>query len=239
MKSDEKGNSAKIAMWYRDIPVTLDILESIEGKVTKECWRYLVGKICKQESEKRRDEERVFDIYEQMGINFNYSSSGIKKVVNYSTSVDRMQKYLPDIVAEILNGRTRLSAVDTIALVKLNFAEINEVMIRLSSEKTLPKIIINELKAMRTKTKRRGRPKNVTEESARASVKDNPAYDPDAQINTLVFTIPSWVSMIERASSSSNFDEVSPNARDRFLIELQKLTAATETVATLLSEGKQ
>lgn len=237
MKTDKKGNSAKLAMWYRDIPVTLDILESIEGNVSKECWRYLVGKICKQESEKRRDKERVSDIYEQVGRSFGYSSSGIQKIVSYSASVDRMQKHLPDFVSEILNGMTRLTAEDTVALAKLNFAEIKEVMTRLPSENTLPKTIISEQKALRTITKCPRRSKRKITELPRASVKDTPPHDPDAQVNALAYTIPSWVSMIERTFSSSNVEYSSPSARGRLSTELLKLIDTANTVSELLSEG--
>ena len=237
MNYDEKENSANIAMWYRDIPFTLDELANIEGKVTKECWKYLVGKICKNEREKRRDNERVCDIYEHMGSIFGYTNTSLKKVVNYTNSVDRIHKFLPDIAAEILNGKIRISAIDTIALAKLDFAEIADVITRISNEKTLAKIIINEQKALRKKTKRRGRPKRIIEEVPRASIKDTPIYNPDAHINTLVYTIPSWISMIERAFDSSEVNEISSSARAKLKIEINKLNTALETMSALLTEG--
>ena len=237
MKYDEKGNSANIAMWYRDITFTLDELANIEGKVTKECWKYLVGKICKMEREKHRENERVCDIYKRMGNIFGYIHTSVKKVVNYTNAIDRIHRFLPDIAADILNGKIRISTMDTIALAKLNFTEINNVVLRLSNENTLAKIIITEQMALRKKTKRPGRPKRITEETPRISIKDTPTYDPDAQINTLTYTIPTWVSMVERTFTASDFNEISSNARKRLAEELNKLTAVAETVTALLTEG--
>ena len=236
-KSDEKEHSANIAMWYRDIPFTLDELANIEGKVTKECWKYLVGKICKNEREKRRDNERVCDIYEQMGNIFGYIHTSLKKVVNYTNAIDRIHRFLPNIAADILNGKIRISTIDTIVLAKLDFTEINDVILRLSNENTLAKIIIAEQKALRKKTKRPGRPKRIIDETPRVSIKDTPTYDPDAQINALAYTIPTWVSMVERTFTASDLNEISSNARKRLAEELKKLTVSVETAKTLLTEG--
>lgn len=238
MRSDDKGNSAKIAMWYRDIPFTLDELTNIEGKVTKECWKYLIGKMCLTEKSKHSDNERVSDIYERLGRVFGYVYPSLKRLVNYTNAIDRIQRILPDIASDILNGKIRLSLPDTIILSKMEFPEICNIIERLSNEKTLAKIIINEQKALRKKTKRPGRPKRITDEAPRVSIKDTPTHDPDAQTNTLAYTIPSWISMVERTFAASNFNEISLSARNRLVEELNKLTAAAETVTALLQEEK-
>lgn len=238
MRTDETGNSANIAMWYRNIPISLGEMKNIEGEVTKECWKYLIGKLYLSEKEKRRSSERVVDILDQLGNAFGYTGASIKNLAIFSCVVDRIIKSLPDIAADILNGKTRLAEKNIYALAKMDFVEINAVMERLENETLSAKIIIEEQKALRTKTKRPSRPKRIIAEVPRASVKDTPAFDPDAQINALAYTVPSWVSMIERAFTSSEFNEISQNARDRLARELHKLTAAAETVATLLSEVK-
>ena len=239
MKTDETGNSANIAMWYRNIPITLEEVKNFEGKVAKECWKYLIGKLCISEKEKRRDEERVVDILDQLGDTFGYTGKSIKNLALFSGVIDRIINLLPDIAADILNGKTRLAEKNIYALAKLDFVEISAVMERLENETLPAKIIIEEQKALRKKTRRPGRPKRIIINAPRASVKDTPAYDPDAQLNALSYTIPSWVSMIERTFSSSEFNNISANARDRLSIELQKLTDAAETVSALLLEVKR
>jgi len=238
MRSDEKGNSARIAMWYKDVPITSEILTTLEGEITKESWKYLIGKMCLAEKNKRSDNERVSDIYEQIGKDFGYVHPSLKRLVNYANAIDRIQKILPEIASDILNGKTRLSLPDAIILAKMEFPDICNIVMRLTSEKTPAAIIFSEQQALKKKVERRGRPKKVNPEIPRASVKDTPTYDPDAQINGLAFTIPSWVSMIERAFAASDFSAVSPCVLDRFVGELKKLTVAAETVTTIILEGK-
>lgn len=238
MWSDEKENSADIAMWYRDIPVTLEMLKMLEGKVTKECWKYLLGKMCLAEKNRHLGDERVRNIYERLGLDFGYAYPTMKEFICYAHAIDKIHKLLPDIALGMLNGNSRISHKDTISLAKMDFSEICAVVERVSTENTLTKTIINEQKALRKKPERRGRPKRIPNEPPRVSVKDTPAYDPDAQINALAYTIPSWVSMVERFFAASDFSEITPSARGRLAGELKKLTAAAEMVAALIPEGK-
>ena len=236
MSHDEKSNSANIAMWYRDIVFSLDEIAPLEEVVTRECWRYLVGKYCKRESDNRKDTELVRDIYKELGDMFGYLNTSLKKVVTYAGAIDRIHRLLPDVAYELLNGEVKISAEDTIALSKLRFHEINDVILRRKTEKIMTKKLISEQKALRKKPERRGRPKYPADEAPRVSIKDTPTRDPDAQINTLTYTIPSWVGMIERAFDASNFREVSESARSRLVEELNKLSAAVETLTSIITE---
>jgi hypothetical protein len=176
-------------------------------------------------------------VYEQMGNIFGYTGDSLKNVVSYSNSIEQILKFLPDTAADILNGKIKLSAPDTIALAKMDFSEIHTVIERLENEKTLARTIINEQKALRKKTNRLGRPKQVRDENQRISVKDIPLYNPDAQINALAYTIPSWISIVERTAKSSVISETSSRARGKLLEELAKLTVIIEKMNLFLVEG--
>jgi hypothetical protein len=119
----------------------------------------------------------------------------------------------------------------------MELPDICNILERLSNEKIPAWIIIEEQKMFQKKPKRRGRPRKVIAEDT-VSVKDMPSYNPDATINGLTYTIPSWINMIERVFTASEFSEVSKEARNRLTIELNKLTSAAETVAAVLSEVK-
>lgn len=57
------------------------------------------------------------------------------------------------------------------------------------------------------------------------SVKDMPAFDPDAEITGLTLTIPSWTSSIERTKTKADLSIVSSNARTKLTSALQDLQA--------------
>ena len=239
MTTANKGTfSGHIAMWYRDIPITPEVLKTLEGKISKECWKYLVGKMCLTEKYNRGDSERVQDVYERIGKDFGYVCPSLRRFVNYANSIDHIHKLLPDIALDILNGRIRISLPDTIILAKMEFPEICNVIERISCEKTPVLKIISEQKALRKKAERRGRPKRKLLEPLRTSVKDTPPYDPDAQVNTLAFTIPSWVSMVDRVSACTDFNEISSSSHGRLVEELKQIRAAADNMLSRIMEER-
>ena len=47
----------------------------------------------------------------------------------------------------------------------------------------------------------------------RATVKDMPPYDPDAELVGLTLTIPSWVSSLDRLQQNISLNKVTPRAK--------------------------
>jgi hypothetical protein len=122
----------------------------------------------------------------------------------------------------------------------MEIPEIRAVVERIENENTKVRALINEQKALRTEIKKGpGRPKRAATETPRISIKDTPPYNPNAQINTLAFTIPSWVSIIEKSIATSDFNEISSDAQDKLTEELNKLATTIEIATTLLAEEKR
>ena len=236
MRTDESGNSARLAMWYRDRPLSLEMMKTFEGSVTKQCWKYLLGKLYTSERNKRSEDESMDDIKRHLGDTFGYASASIKNFAAFSKGIDKIARILPNIAADILNDKTRLSEKDIYSMLKMTPKEIERIIERINIEKMPAKFIIAEQNTLGTNPKRPGRPKLIKSEVPRASVKDNPSYNPDAQLNALTYTIPSWVSMIEQTFSSSDFALVSSGARDRLTDELNKLIDAASTMTALIAE---
>ena len=69
-----------------------------------------------------------------------------------------------------------------------------------------------------------------------AQIKNMPQYDPDAEISSLAYTIPSWCSMITRSMSVSNLSQVSPAAKKRLLAQLTTLKSQTDRLLSSLKE---
>lgn len=68
------------------------------------------------------------------------------------------------------------------------------------------------------------------------SVKDMPAYDPDSEILSLAFTIPSWINSIDRTRSAANLAEVSSNARHRLEEELTGLKLVVDIMLSAINQ---
>ena len=63
-----------------------------------------------------------------------------------------------------------------------------------------------------------------------------PLYDPDAEISSLVLTIPSWISSIDRTRSSANLQGISSNARSKLDEELSRLKKTIDTMLFAIKE---
>jgi len=70
-----------------------------------------------------------------------------------------------------------------------------------------------------------------------AQIKNMPKYDPDAEISSLAYTIPSWCSMIIRSMKVSNLSQVSPAAKRRLLAQLETLRSQTDRLLVSIKES--
>lgn len=68
------------------------------------------------------------------------------------------------------------------------------------------------------------------------SVKDMPAFDPDAEVSSLALTIPSWSSSIKRTHTTANLSIISPYAKKRLLSALETLEASIDELRCAIKE---
>ena len=69
------------------------------------------------------------------------------------------------------------------------------------------------------------------------SVKTPPAYDPDAETQSLALTIPSWIGSISRVHSVTDFSQISSHVRHNLKNELSSLKAIIETMMSAIKEN--
>jgi len=233
---DKGENSIKFALLYRDVQVTADELNRHSDIITKECRKYLIGKICERERTLRVAEETVDSLYERIGFEFGYSSRSMQHVISYTRAVDHFYKTAPDIALSVLAGRIqRLSSENIIILSKMELSDVRVIIKRLASEKTSVETILKEQKEQ-TQIKKRGRPKQKSHGLPRKSVKDTPPDDPDSQIMALAYTIPSWISAIETNFMNINFDRISLAAQRRLIKELNGIKDIAAAMISILRD---
>ncbi len=68
------------------------------------------------------------------------------------------------------------------------------------------------------------------------SIKDMPAFDPDAEINSLALTIPSWISSINRTRSVAKFSLLTLEGKNQLEQELHRLQQAAQIMLLALKE---
>jgi len=232
MRTSFVEKSLNFAKWFRDMPLT--VVEFVEDKdtLTKECRWYIIGKYCEMEKYNRKNNESVQELFARLGQDIGCSEPTIRRFVSYFKAIDYLQTEVPDVVSDILSGKLRMSVENVRNLANRPHAEIRKIVERVKSGEERLYEIFPE-RAVKPKNelldRRRRNP-------ARATVKDTPKYDPDAQITGLTYTIPSWVGAIDRVFMGDNINAVSRPARKKLIKELSSLKDATDLIMELLLE---
>jgi hypothetical protein len=220
--------------------------------ITEETRRYLIGK--RYEAEKRIGPPNIHGanqntipvahkIYAQpqskirrhktaLAISKDYriSIGTVQKYARYAVSLDSIAERENILVSKLLNGQVKVSQDNLIQLAKMSDNELHKICGKLSDtpEETLP---YNEGRKILS-----GYAKDTAGRST--SVKDMPAYDPDAEISSLALTIPSWRGSIERVMANTDMVSTSEKAKQRLLGELMRLGQAIEQMLKVIREDR-
>lgn len=155
----------------------------------------------------------------RLGVEYQIASRTVMEYGNYAHSIDILEKDEPELVARVLKGDIKIGQQKLINLSQQSSKIKNKI-----------KKYLNEQEKIHKKP-----PVECTER--RVTVKDMPKYDPDAEIVSLSFTIPSWIGSVDRVLDKVNFKNTSIQARQKLKSELNNLKFTVDTIL-LAMEGE-
>ena len=223
--------------------------------ITEESRRYLIGKRYRMEqiigahnavgtnqftrkvvsSQKLNEplfEETASRTCERLGKEYRISTATVSRYGLFANAIDSLSRVDPEIVPKILSGQIKFSQENILELSRLSSSDIRRVSANFEEGDAGYSDTRNIV------PKRKKLKKQDYLPLPEISVKNMPLYDPDAEILGLVFTIPSWISSIERMFSSSDFTEVSRNVLQRLENELNRLRSIVDAVISAVKEEK-
>lgn len=161
----------------------------------------------------------------------NHISHGtVEKYAIYTRALETIGKKEPRLVPKILSGRFKVSHNNVLELAKLSKDEIQDINLRL--ERSKPSFV-------QYQTTRKEIQKSIDNLHSSHSIKDMPAYDPDAEITGLTLTIPSWSSSIIRIKGASDFTNTTPQAKSKLKNALTDLLAVINDMLLVLKEDTE
>lgn len=175
-----------------------------------------------------------------LGQEYHVSHATVEKYGRYARALDHIGGINADVVPGILRGSIHIGQDNLINLATLSPQQIRAVASEMPLEEPYHcdrETIISSLMKNRESTELVAEPlpqattKTVT-------VKDMPAFDPDAAIASLTLTIPSWRSSIMRATSSAKLDAVSEHAKESLRQELFALIRTSNSIMRRIKEKK-
>ena len=146
---------------------------------------------------------------DRIGTENNISHGTVEKYHIYSRALDVIATKDPSMVPKILSGVYKISHKNLVALSKLDASEIKRINRRMGEHQNP---FIQYSKSRQEIKRRPGRPPK-DEPPSGPSVKDLPAFDPDAELTGLALAIPSWTSSLLRAKEKTDFSIATPTAK--------------------------
>lgn len=136
------------------------------------------------------------------------SFNTVQKYAAYSKAMEEIGKKMPSLQTKILSGRYKISHKNILELASLSPEQIRRVATHLEKS---PQPFV-QYKNSRSEIKD-SKAHGEAEPQAAPSVKDMPAFDPDAEVTGLSLTVPSWTGSITRTRAMANFKIVSDRAK--------------------------
>lgn len=160
----------------------------------------------------------------------NVSFGTIQKYARYTRALLEIGRKAPELVPKILSGRYKMSHNSILEVEQMSPEELQKLNKRLSGSRNQ---VFVKFKKSRAVIQSNYTPSNSGNQS---SVKDMPSFDPDAAINSLTLTIPSWLDSIQRTKNNTDFSTVSKPAKIKIQTILDELATAVAEMILLIEE---
>ena len=160
---------------------------------------------------------------------FHIAHSTVRKYRQYAKAIDQLKAVFPDFGRKILFGEVKISQDNIILLAKKQMDEIRQIIANIAEN---GKVTTSDIEGRAYRIE-----KEVIPVAAKATVKDMPAFDPDAIVSSLTLTIPSWISSIKRTAANSDIKMLSVKARYDLVKVLNDLISISTTIKNILEEN--
>ena len=186
--------------------------------------RYLIGMQYNAEREAAESSNENTGTYgaerkivENLSVKYGASLATIRRYGRYTRAVDYVEGLVPGFRNTLLTGEYRLPVEHMIRMSGFSAEQIQVVVSRLEEQRKARQSQTPFLNyAALGRTHNSGGSKVPT-------VKDMPAFDPDAEINALALTVPTWTGSIDRVMNSVELGAVSTKAKNNLRAKLLDL----------------
>lgn len=168
------------------------------------------------------------------------STGTVHKYHFFQVAVDSIQQSAPDLGKRIICGDLKISHENVIDLSRYPADEIR-ILEKAVSSGNLTTLNHTDIQyeiswARCTQHMAEMNIRKTGLGNVQAQIKKMPKYDPDAEVSSLAYTIPSWCNVISRTMKTSNLSQISQAARKRLAGQLLTLRAQTTLLLENLKE---
>ena len=168
------------------------------------------------------------------------SLATVYKYQAYQKAMDAILSASPEFGNKILLGKIQISQENARFLGEQSSGEIrmlSQMVLARNMDYLSREDIIRGLRSTRhVPSPGRMEERHRENIQVQAQIKNMPVFDPDAEVSSLAFTIPSWCSTIGRTQRCANLKCVSAVAKMRLIGQLETLKAQADVLLNSLKE---
>lgn len=168
--------------------------------------------------------ERTSD---RLSAEYHVSHYTVEKYGVYSKAIDTIGEKVPEIVPKILNGECKIAHRDVVTMAQMPQSQL---------QKLEGELKVHEQRGFVPYTETRARLSESPRPKIHPEIKNMPEFDPDADVNGLALTVPTWTNSIEKTRSKANLSEISERARKELQVVLVDLRATINTLLAAMED---
>lgn len=169
---------------------------------------------------------------ERIADDYHLSHSTIEKYATYSRALDSIGKKSPPMLPKILSGKYKISHDNVLLLARMDRDSIQTLEDRLEAKEDSTAFVPFSI----SREEISGCLQTDDVPSLQPQIKTMPLYDPDAEVNGLALTIPTWISFISKTQDKMDLGIVSHEARQKLEAVLNDLASSIDSILRLMKE---
>jgi hypothetical protein len=163
-----------------------------------------------------------------IGEEFGYHLSTVRSYVRYGRQLDQLEAMFPGVRLRILKGEIEVPITYSDALLQMPKSRLEQMI----SDPKCRRLVPPENVRKKILTARSSRPRKTVH--VNTGIKKTPAYDPDAELNQLTYTIGTWSRTINRTRESADFRGATENGRENLSRALRALSVDMKNLSEKL-----
>ena len=193
------------------------LLEGERQKAARDQFQYRMLSPSLRSSQESAPETENTALLKAIGDEYGYHRSTIRSYVRYGRQLDRLEEMFPGVRLRILKGEIEAPIIYLDAVMQIPMDELGQMISNPRCRELLPPEEIRKkiLAARGTKQKEEIR--------INAGIKEMPAYDPDAELNRLTYTVGTWSKTIRRTGENADFRNATWKGRENLYRALRAL----------------
>lgn len=164
---------------------------------------------------------------DRLSAEYHVSHFTVEKYGVYSKAIDTIGEKVPAIVPRILNGECKIAHRDVVTMAQMPQSQL---------QKLEGDLKVHEQRGFVPYMETRARLSEPPRPKIHPGIKNMPEYDPDADVNGLALTVPTWTNSIEKTRSKTDLREISDRARKELQVVLVDLRATINTLLAAMED---